>query len=212
MKNSLFILSFLSCNLLISASSSKLQDGKIPTGITLQDAKQALYQELKPVNEKIDLSLIMQADKPQKLYGREMRIDIQHIVNLQPEIQPDRTVSLQGGHMYKVVAALKSQGLLANAQVSKDVTTNCCEFKGNDVITGNQLYKTTFPQGWKSEDIYKAIATSTVVHEEKNGNTLIVDASVKANKNPEFIIKTVSYLPKDSKTYQMVTAYPEIKP
>ena len=115
--------------------------------------------------------------------------------------------------MYKVLAAFNSKGLLDNPLVVKDPKTNCCAFSGIDKITGNPLYKTTFPQGWTPENISKAIIDSEMIGHEQAGNKLVVRATVpRTSKNSEFVIKTVSYPFENSSTYQMITAYPEVNP
>lgn len=214
MKKILCIFS-LFLNLLVIPSQSasyklNLMGNKVPGGVTLQDAKQALYEETMHFNEPIKTGLIMSAGKPQKLYGRDIAIDIEHIINIRPEIGSDRTVTLQGGHMYKVLAAFKSQGFLHNSVVTKDPNTKCCAFEGYDTITGNQFYKTTFPQGWKPEDIYKAISDSSPISEEKVDDKLIIRAKVADSKKSEFTIRTVSYRRAQSKVYEMLTAFPEL--
>ena len=212
MRKWLLLVSLLHFGFLLIASTGniKLQDHKIPAGVTLQDANQALYKQIKQINEKINPQLIMEAGKPKKLYGREVTINIEHIVNLNPEINSDRTVTLKGGHMYKVLAAFKSQEFIANSVVTKHLDNNCHAFAGYDVITGNQFYKTTFPQGWKPEDVYTAISSSSQISEKKVDGKLIINATVAHNNNPKFTIRTVSYPRPGSKIYEMVTAFPEL--
>ncbi|MBI2344928.1 hypothetical protein HYV10_02535 [Candidatus Dependentiae bacterium] len=207
---SLIVASGIKNNKLGLLESIKFGDKRIPNGVTLHDAKEALCKELTSLNYSIELELLMKAGKPQMLYGKNVVIDLEHIINMYPVIKDDRTATLQGGHMHKVVAALTAKDQSSNAVIERDEKTNCWLFDGRDYIIGNRFYKTTFPQGWTPGDIYAAICSSSMIKTESVGDKLIVRALVKHKNNSEFILRTVLYRRPKSDIYEMLTAFPEL--
>lgn len=195
----------------MSSYGKILSENKVPVDMTIQETREALFEIIQGSREKISQELSFKAGKPKRLFGKNVGINIDHIVNVNPEFGGDRKITLQGGHMYKVLAAFKSQGFINNPSSTKDDTTKCWLFDGRDIITGDRFYKTTFPQGWTVEDIYQAIMSSTKIEPEEYDNKghLIIKASVQYKKHPEFIIRCVLYPRQGSDTWELMTVFPE---
>lgn len=189
-----------------------LEEKTAPVGMTTKEVKDLLLEKIRVSNQKIDEGLYFKSGKTHQLFGRKAAVILNHIVNISPEVDKNRSISLQGGHMYETLEAFKSAGFLEKAISSKNTKNNCWLFDGYDVFSGQRFYKTAFPKGWKVEDIYQAIITSNQVAIEPvdiNGRQLI-RVSVRHKNNPEFKARLILYRRPKGDIWEIMTAFPEL--
>jgi hypothetical protein len=200
-------------NQFISTQSKVLL--KTPSlGATSKEIKDALYEKIKASSHTIDESLFFKAGKSRVLFGKNIAVIIDHIVNIVPEVGSSGEITLQGGHTYKTIASFKNQGGLLKDVFYKDPKTNCWLIDGVDNFTGKRFYKTIFPQGWTPEDVYAAIVTGTLLDNQESEivkGRQVMRVKICYKNNPEFIARLVLYKRQKSDTWEIMTAFPEFQ-
>jgi len=189
-----------------------LEDKKIPSGATSKEVREILYEKIKSSSQKIENELLFKAGKPRVLFGKNIAIVIDHIVNIVPEITASGEITLQGGHTYKTIASFKRDGGLSQNIFFKDPKTNCWLFDGTDNFTGKRFFKTIFPQGWTPEDVYLAITTGTLLDNQESETVQdrqVMRVKIFHKNNPEFIARLILYKRQNSQTWEIMTAFPE---
>ncbi len=180
-----------------------------PEGATPNDVIDELNKKIKMSHQIINPALRFQAGKPRNLFDRQIAIQLDHIINIQPEVGTNRKIEFSGGHLYDTLNSFMFTGIIDNGKYFKDQNSGCWVFTGNNLITQQRMRKTTFPQNWSVYDIYQAIISSKKIKEEQSDTALIITAQVD-HIGSKFNIRMILYKIPQTDIWQIVTAYPEI--
>lgn len=184
-----------------------LEEKKAPDGVVIQDVKNEIFKKISLSHQIINQSLLFEAGKPKNLYGKKITINLDHIINIYPEIRSDRQIELKGGHLYQTIEQLILSGVINNPKAIQDLKTKSWKFEGDSVIGNQKIVKVTFPEDWTPEDIYKAIINGKKISEESDGIATILIIEI-SHKKLNLQIKLILYPSEDKNILNVVTAYP----